>query len=667
MLLSTNSGGSSQKEYVNSVFSTYLYTGNGSTQTINNGIDLADEGGLVWIKNRQSAGTNHFLVDTARGRQFALQTNTSAAHWDTGDELQYFKSFNTDGFTLASGTSGTNSTNSTAQLFTSWTFRKAPKFFDVVTYTGNGVNGRQISHSFGATPGMVIVKCTSAGTTWQVRHRSSAGALFLNQNSNAITSYSSSAYSEDGVIGSMDNTAFTLTQGLSGRLDSVNGNGQTYIAYLFAHDDSEDGIIQCGSYVGNGIATGPEINLGWEPQYLLTKAATLSDNWQIHDIMRAFRVNGSSALLANSNLAESSSTTADYARVTSTGFAPTSSNSIINGNGQTYIYLAIRRPNKPPTSGTEVFQPIAYTSTDADNRLIDTGIVTDMVMTRPRAIVGSGTKGFLFADRLRGDYFLGSAITAVEISDADTFMTPTAGYGNSFSAMSGYGVGDDVTYDLNKLSQTVIAYAFKRAAGFFDEVCYTGTGVARTVPHSLGVAPELMIVKTRGAVTEHWGVIPYILGTDKTLSLNSTEAAETRTDHTNDTAPTSSVFTVGTSQIVNDGSRTYVAYLFATLPGISKCGNYTGNGTTQTINCGFTTGARFILIKRTDAAGDWYVWDSVRGIVAANDPHLSLNTAKAEVTTDDSVDPYPLGVSVVQNTATNINVLNATYIYLAIA
>lgn len=110
-----------------------------------------------------------------------------------------------------------------------------------------------------------------------------------------------------------------------------------------------------------------------------------------------------------------------------------------------------------------------------------------------------------------------------------------------------------------------------------------------------------------------------------------------------------------------------VAYLFATLPGISKVGSYAGNGTSQTINCGFATGARFILIKRTDAAGDWYVWDSVRGIVAANDPHLSLNTTAAEVTTDDSVDPDASGFIVNQVAATNINVSGASYIFLAIA
>ena len=100
---------------------------------------------------------------------------------------------------------------------------------------------------------------------------------------------------------------------------------------------------------------------------------------------------------------------------------------------------------------------------------------------------------------------------------------------------------------------------------------------------------------------------------------------------------------------------------------MSKVGSYTGNGTNQTINCGFTAGARFVLIKRTDSTGDWYVWDTARGIVTANDPRLSLNTTAAEVTTDDSVDPASTGFIVNQLASTNINVTSATYIFLAIA
>jgi hypothetical protein len=111
----------------------------------------------------------------------------------------------------------------------------------------------------------------------------------------------------------------------------------------------------------------------------------------------------------------------------------------------------------------------------------------------------------------------------------------------------------------------------------------------------------------------------------------------------------------------------WVFYLFASAPGVSKVGSYTGNGSSQTINCAFTTGARFVLIKRTDSTGDWYVWDSARGIVAGNDPYLALNTAAAQVTSNDSVDTDSTGFVVNQVAASNINVNAATYIFLAIA
>ena len=155
------------------------------------------------------------------------------------------------------------------------------------------------------------------------------------------------------------------------------------------------------------------------------------------------------------------------------------------------------------------------------------------------------------------------------------------------------------------------------------------------------------------------------LGTGYYIRVNQTNAKFTDTGtYWNSTSPTTSVFSIGDGNGINGSGRTYVAYLFATKAGISKVGNYTGNGSSQTINCGFTSGARFVLIKRTDSTGDWYVWDSARGIVAGNDPHLSLNTTAAEVTTDDSIDPDNSGFIVNQLSATNINVTSATYIFL---
>ena len=143
-----NAGGDNL--YVEDVFSTYLYTGNSSTQTINNGIDLDGEGGLVWHKRRTSTGENHYLYDTERGVAKALQSNQTNAEGATG--TGGLTSFNSNGYTYGTA-------QETGQDYVGWTFRKAEKFFDVVTYTGNGSN-RTISHSLGSVPCFVIVKRT---------------------------------------------------------------------------------------------------------------------------------------------------------------------------------------------------------------------------------------------------------------------------------------------------------------------------------------------------------------------------------------------------------------------------------------------------------------------------------------------------------------------------
>jgi hypothetical protein len=129
---------------------------------------------------------------------------------------------------------------------------------------------------------------------------------------------------------------------------------------------------------------------------------------------------------------------------------------------------------------------------------------------------------------------------------------------------------------------------------------------------------------------------------------------------------TSSVFTVGgTSDDFNKSSNNYIAYLFATLAGVSKVGSYTGNGTGQNIDCGFSSGARFVLIKKTSGTGDWIVHDSVRGIVSGNDGFLELNTTNAENSNFDVVDPYASGFAV--TTFNDWNENGSSYIFYAIA
>jgi hypothetical protein len=633
------SGGAAEKVYVEDVFSTWLYTGNGSTQTITNGIDLAGKGGLVWFKQRNNA-SGHELVDTARGAGKKLRTDATNGETVNTD----LTSFTSSGFSLDYITGGANVN---AGTFASWTFRKAAKFFDVVTYTGDGTGGRTLSHALNGTIGAVIVKRTDSTGDWYVAARisstqytvgDSAAPLRLNATSGGGSGFDTAPY--------WSSTTFKLSA-FWNESTTVNVNGATYVAYVFAHDaggfgdSGNDSVSACGSFTtdGSGNAT---ITLGWEPQWLLVKANANATNWRLVDTMRGWRSNATNnaeiGISANSSSPEDGSLATAY-QLTSTGFNATSLDS-----STPYIYIAIRRgPMKTPTDATKVFDLATYTaSTNPEVKSTNLDYV-DFFFNRDRASAST-----LAWDRLRGGKYLRTEVTNAE---ADTGS-------NRFD----YNKSVNVYY---WSTGTQVNWMFRRAPGFFDVVAYTGTDANRMVSHNLGVAPELMIVKQRSG-TAPWAVYCSALGNGQFLEMDFS-AASTSSALWNNTTPTSSVFTVGTNGRVNVSPQTYVAYLFASLTGISKVGSYTGTGTTLSVDCGFTNGARFVLIKRTDSTGDWYVWDTARGIVSGNDPYLLLNSTAAEVTNTDFIDPLSSGFQISSTAPAAINANGGTFIYLAIA
>jgi hypothetical protein len=223
----------------------------------------------------------------------------------------------------------------------------------------------------------------------------------------------------------------------------------------------------------------------------------------------------------------------------------------------------------------------------------------------------------------------------------------------------------DNAYHFNESGDDMIDYTFKRATGFFDVVAYTGTGSNTSINHNLGVAPELMIVKRRNS-SRVWAVWASGIDIDDYLTLNGTSGVTTFALWQS-TQPTATQITLGTDGSVNGSGDTYIAYLFATLDGVSKVGSYTGTGTTNNIDCGFSSSARFVMVKRTSSTGDWYVWDSARGITVGSDPFLKINTSDAEGTTSDIIQPYSSGFTLTSNAGTAINGNGETFIFLAIA
>jgi hypothetical protein len=624
---------------IEDVFSTYLYTGNGSTQTITNGIDLDGEGGLVWIKKR-SGTDNHAFLDTSRGVGKIISSNTTDAEFTAAASVT---SFNSDGFNLG----GYGWVNGGASTYASWTFRKAPRFFDVVTWTGDTTYGRQIPHNLGVEPGCVIVKAVSGvNRGWYVNHRSLSvdtyGYLRLDLTDAPATGDNPFAYQEP------TDTYFVVGNGYE-----TNRAGVTYVAYLFAHDplgpsgDGSDGLIACGSYTGTGAA-GLEVNLGWEPQWFLMKRADAAgSDWFIFDVMRGFTTDGDRILRANTSEAESD-TTAFVP--TPTGVKLLGTFSSVNASGGTYIYIAIRRgPMRAPESGTEVYNAGTVQNNTGRTILPALGYPVDWVWDK-----NPGTASWNQFSRLTGGFGLTSDGTRAESNfSVSPFDNNTTVKGDGWAALSNYG------------------WMFRRAPGFFDVVAYSGNSSTNTLNHNLGVAPEMIVYKARNGALP-WRVHANItsggydrLVLDSSAAKIDTEAYGSAKELASQ--PTATQLVLGNGSGTNNSSSyNYIAYLFATLPGVSKVGSYTGNGSSQTINCGFTSGARFILIKNTNLNSNWLILDTARGIVpGGNDPILSPNTSDAEFSGWDLVEPHSSGFSVTSNGQVNGN--GYTYIFLAIA
>ena len=629
------SGAKDAPVYVDDVFSTHIdYSDSWGPHTATTGLDMSGEGGMVWTKPRSSG--NHWLYDTERGATKALSPDQDATEATVSLGL---KSFTSTGFTF--DLSHVDATNGQAW----WSFRKQPGFFDIVTYTGNGSN-RTISHNLGTTPGMIIVKSLDQQYNWTVYHRSMGGYNYYNHLNTDASVFNNTE------IWNAAPTDSVFSVGVSG---NTNNNGDDYVAYLFAHDaqdfgeDSDEAIIKCGTYTGNsGSQTIP---VGFEAQWVLIKNITSgSTDWFMVDIMRGIPDTTSydaSLIRANEPDAEQTSGAGGAriaARNNGFGFL-TESNLSCNRSGETYIYVAIRRPHKPASefAATKLFNVDAGANTTPG---FDTGFPVDMGIFR----VASST----------GDFDIMSRLTGLRRLDF-----PSAGAEANKGTMAQMDHMDGWSTNAN----TYTGWAWRRAPGYFDVVAYTGTGGStNTINHNLGVVPEMMWVKRRDASDVWWVYHKDMTGTPHNayMRLDATAAVVTNNDAGfGNTAPTATQFTVG--GFPAGSGQDHIAYLFASVDGISKVGTYSGTGSAIDVDCGFSNGARFVLLKRTDDAASWYLFDSVRGIVAGNDPKLSPDTTAAQYSSIDYIDPLSSGFTVGTAGGSELNTSGGTYIFYAIA
>ena len=650
--------------YVEEVFNTDLYDSNNTTgPVINNGIDLATEGGLVWAKNRNQVGNSYSLSDSGRGK------NTT--YYYLGSDLQDgqggggaggISSFNSNGYTLSATASRGNQSTAGAENV-SWTFRKAPGFFDVVTWSGNGDDTRTISHSLGCKPGMIVYKATNNVTDWWVWHKNLGANKYLRLNSDVAEGTDNNASVEAYKFGQYTPTDSDFKVGeWDGNTNTVN-----YVAYLFADGDESgaqifgkggnESIIKCGLFSGTGFT-----NLGWEPQLILIKPHTQSWGWEAYDNMRGMGLPGAASagpgLYPNTNSKEIGGSSISFE---AQGFTQGTF-----GASYPCVYIAIRRgPMKTPEDATKVFDDVVYNGTGGAHDVPISPSYADLVFYKRR----NAADNWGWTSRLTGNlaHLTSNGAGAAPGSNAEA--NRAADDALEYDVQSAFGLVGNSSGEVNYSGESYISYSFKRAPGFFDVVCYNSTnGSTQTISHNLGVAPELMIFKSRGVVN-NWWIYHNDLGASKAIKLDGNAGAVTSATWLNNTAPTSSVFTLGSGGYANWNTTTYIAYLFASCPGICKIGTYTSDGEPQNIDCGFSAGARFILIKRHDNNSDWYVFDAARGINSGNDPYVMLNRNDVETTNADCIDPYNPGFTVAGSGDSNalINYTGENFIYLAIA
>lgn len=327
------------------------------------------------------------------------------------------------------------------------------------------------------------------------------------------------------------------------------------------------------------------------------------------------------------------------------GSAPSGYSPICTGNLST---PSIQKPS-------DYFNPKLYTGTGAAQSITGVGHQPDLLWFKNRAAASH-----IIIDSVRGN--------TKEIQMDTTDESTGASRLNSFDT-DGWTFGATSAATMNASTNSYVAWSWKKGVTpGFDIVTYTGTGSNTTVAHSLGVAPKFLMIKDRnGAAANNWFAWHQNLtsGAHRIIP-NTTAAQDSQPTMMNSTAPTSSVFSVGTAGSTNTSGKLYVAFLWAEVAGFSKFGTYTGNGSADGpfVYCGFKP--RFVMVKRTDSTENWQIYDTARDTYNVGGAQLYPDLTNAEGTGNNNIDILSNGFKL-RASAVGGNTSAATYIFAAFA
>jgi len=332
-------------------------------------------------------------------------------------------------------------------------------------------------------------------------------------------------------------------------------------------------------------------------------------------------------------------------------------------------------PDSTVLDGGEYFNTALYTANNSSTKAVTgVGFAPDLVWLKARNVAQShylgdtvrGNNVFLQSDSTGGD-----ATNTNWITYGSDGFTLNSVFGNtgSYNYVGWNWRASDSSPVSNNAGSITSTVSANTTAGF-SIVTYTGNGSAgATIGHGLGVAPSMIIVKRRdstGGGSTAWGTYHKSLGATKAIWLNETSAAGTNTAW-NNTSPTSSVFYVGGTSEENGSGTNIVAYCFADVEGYSKFGSYTGNGSADGPFVFTNFRPAFVLVKRTNATSDWFVFDTARNTVNTMSSFLRPNWSDAEATnTNHSIDFLSNGFKS-RAVDSGVNASGSTYIYMAFA
>ena len=644
------------------------------------------DGGMIWIKTMDGANGNR-LYDTERDSRVYIPSDAPAEEQvPTPGGVKYWTEKGVGHTRCGEADHQNNLPEETSvnNKYVAWGFKKAKRFFDVIKWDGNNVNGRTIEHNLACTPGVIMVKCLGASYSWQVYHTSLSASGSNGRDATSwlhLDSSSSAQTSNTPGFNNVNSETFDV-----GSYVGCNSSGQKYIAYLFAHDDESDSIIKCGTYAGNSGAN--RVELGWEPQYVMIKGYTSTANWWIYDTQRnglrtynngtmnTFDPSVGSLLYANSTQQEGSNVDI---QADATGFNLPAISNTPNENGKNFAYIAIRLgPMRIPTDSETVF--------NADR--------------------GQAPNVPSFSAKFPSDVTWGKGYTASSSWNVGMRKQGVTGTRNPsrWDWITNAIPGSDPSYTTDMkgawsdsaYNKTWMGYMMRRAPGFFDTVGYVGNqssenpSIERAIKHNLGVKPEIIMVRCCGWddpygyafvwAVKNCGNLPSTAASPytgvnyqgyKNLGNIAGAASSWVTNANSDSRfgtsiDTTTEFYVGTHRDTNKTAHNYMALMWASCPGVSKVGYYVGTGSDENIPCGFTGSARFVLINKWDE-GAWYVYDSVRGITDSDVDYLRWDSTDGQQSGSDYIDPYNGGFKVTNTANTTINVTGHYYTFIAIA